>query len=127
MSDIAQMLEGQLEAKGLQARTLTLKLKQDNFRKHERTWTLPQYFGHRSSLSLEAIVAQRLEEQLRANRQALVTALDLHKTIRGAMGLPSPSLPFARDVLREAVSPMRSCREARVPPPLCDGFWQDFI
>jgi len=71
--------------------------------------------------------ASSMSEQLRANRQALVTALDLHKTIRGAMGLPSPSLPFARDVLREAVSPMRSCREARVPPPLCDGFWQDFI
>lgn len=68
MSDIAQMLEGQLEAKGLQARTLTLKLKQDNFRKHERTWTLPQHFGHRSSLSLEPIVTQRFEEQLRANR-----------------------------------------------------------
>ena len=38
----------------------------------------------------------------------------------GAMGLPTPSLPFARDILREAVPAARSCVEARVPPPLCD-------
>ena len=58
---------------------------------------------------------------LHANRHALVTALDLHRTIRAAMGLPSPSLPFARDILREVVAPARSCTEARVPPPLCDA------
>ena len=57
---------------------------------------------------------------LHANRHAVVTALDLHKTIRAAMGLPSPSLPFAFDILREVV-PTRSCAEARIPPVICNA------
>ena len=59
-----------LATKGLQGRTLTLKLKQDNFRKHERTVTLPSHFGHRTHVQLEGVALARLEEQLRAKEEA---------------------------------------------------------
>ena len=42
-AELASLLEEQMVAKGLQGRTLTLKLKEDNFRRHERTCTLPTW------------------------------------------------------------------------------------
>ena len=70
MSELAEMLEAQLRAKGLQARTLTIKLKRDDFRKHERTCTLPSHFGVGTKTPIEPVALARLDEQLRANRTA---------------------------------------------------------
>jgi hypothetical protein len=43
-AELASLLEEQMVAKGLQGRTLTLKLKEDTFRRHERTCTLPTWY-----------------------------------------------------------------------------------
>ena len=70
-SELAQRLEEQMAAKGLQGRTLTLKLKTDSFRKTDRTCSVPSHFGHGSAVRIEPIALARLDEQLRANRAAV--------------------------------------------------------
>ena len=69
-SELAGMLEEQMAGRGLQGRTLSLKLKLDTFRRQEKTCTLPSYFGHDSKVRIEPVALARLDEQLRANRIA---------------------------------------------------------
>ena len=105
-SELAERLEEQLITKGLQARTLTLKLKQDNFRKFERTATLPSHVGSGSRLRIAPIALARLEEQLRANR-AVGGGAGSHAVRYRLMGLRVTQLRKAPDAAAGAACTLR--------------------
>lgn len=68
-----------------------------------------------------------LEENLRLNSQRLVTAYDIHETLKHVLDLSQvptyhtdySQLPYGRSLFSNSISPMRTCADVHVPPHYC--------